>query len=813
VENFIDCIYTSRTGSLWFGTRSNGLFWHNARTGEWANYTAENSLSSNTIISIFAESDSNVWVATDQDICHFDGRSWVANVFPAHIKMTSSGGSLSISRDGSLWINHRSRTWNRRTLYPGATLRESREWFRTIRYQPDHQPPETYITFSQDRISQPGNVLLSWIAHDPWQSTPDQQLQYSYRMDQQPWCDYTSKTSEIFLSVGDGEHTFEVRARDRDMNVDPVPARVSFYVTPPTWKQTWFIALITAFLVTILYFIFHLMHRNNIIKQLSEAKVRLFTNISHEFRTPLTLILGPLQQVQHALRPKDPLQRPLHVMYHNGLRLMRLVNQLLDFQKIEAGQLRLEPGQDDVMGFIRKVASDFETMARDKHIDFRIATNPDQCQMSFDPDKLEKILYNLLANAFKFTHNEGHIRVSAAIVTSSEADPSVRQAANGRQEMKKRLTITVQDDGIGIPQKQLPHIFNRFYQVDDRSHFHRGGTGIGLALVKELVALHNGEIDVQSQMGVGTTFQIMLPLVQTGVAHAVPSQDRLAPGAALATEPISIAHLEEPRAQAPKCESVILLVEDNADMRQFIRHDLESRYRIREAANGREAIELAIEPPCDLIISDVMMPEMNGIELCKILKQDERTSHIPIILLTARSSHVHKIEGLEIGADDYITKPFHTRELEIRIHNLIQSRKLLQERFSRQIKVEPKEITITPTDEKILRRAIDCLEQHMDDQEYGVEAFSRDMGMSRVGLYNKLKALTNQSVQEFIFNIRLKRAAQLLRDSDLTITEISFQVGFKDSSHFTKLFKKQFGVPPSSFNKTYQQMDSTRLDS
>ncbi len=795
VENFIDCIFSTPGGDLWFGSRSNGLFWLNAKTGQWTNFTADSSLSSNTIISICCKSDSSVWVATDQDICHFDGKSWVANVFPAHIKMTSSGGSMHMAADGSLWINQLSRVWNRRALYPSARIRQSAASFRTIRYQPDKQPPETVITFSQDHISHPGNVLLSWSAHDPWKVTPDQQLRYSYRMDRQPWSDYTTKTSEIFLAVPDGQHTFAVRARDRDLNVDPTPAQVAFYVSPPTWRQTWFIALIIAFLATIVLFVLRLMHRNVIIKELSDARQKLFTNVSHEFRTPLTLLLGPLQQMQKTLHRENPLQRQLQMMLRNCLRLLRLVNQVLDFQKIEAGQLRLEPSLDDVMGYIRKIAGNFESLAREKRIDYRIETAPNEYRTSFDPDKLEKIIYNLLSNAFKFTAAKGLVQLQAAIAP-------VKNSGGGSH----RLEIVIRDSGIGIPKKELANIFDRFYQVDDHSHRHRGGTGIGLNLVKELVNLHNGEIRVESEEGKGTTFFISLILAaETGTelkesARAKAAWEQIPESAPVNTR-TSPSLVNKESLKKP----LILLVEDNADMRQFIRQDLQPLYRILEAENGIAALAIAGRRPVDLIISDIMMPEMDGIEFCRRIKTDERFSHIPIILLTARSSFMHKIEGLETGADDYITKPFHTRELEIRVRNLIHSRRLLRERFRRQTAIEPKQVTVTSTDEKFLRRALDIIETHMDDSEYDVASFSKDMGLSRVGLYQKLKALTDHSVQEFIFSVRLKRAAQLLIESGLTVTEVAFQVGFKDSSHFTKLFKKHFGAPPSSYIKKLQK--------
>jgi signal transduction histidine kinase/AraC-like DNA-binding protein/ligand-binding sensor domain-containing protein len=802
VENFIDCIHDTPAGNLWFGTRSNGLFRLDSRTHQWTNFTAEDGLSSNTIISIYAKSDSDVWVATDQDICHFDGYSWVANVFPTHIKMTSSGGALRISADGSLWINQLSRAWNRRALYQKTDLPKTTNIYKTIRYRPEYLAPETMITFSQERVSPPGNVLVSWTARDPWKSTPDQQLQYSYRLDHGPWSNYTNKTNELFLSVADGDHTFQVRARDRDMNVDPIPAKVAFYVVPPTWRQPWFITLIITFLTTIGYFLVRLLHRNKIIQELSEAKLKVFANISHEFRTPLTLIMGPLHQIQGSLQPGNPWLKQFDMMYRNCMRLMRLVNQVLDFQKIEAGQLRLEPSQDDVIAFIKKVAATFESIAREKQIVFQIDTNVAGYRMSFDPDKLEKILYNLLSNSFKFTNRQGTITINLQVCAIPHPVENSHSSAPPQKELKQWLEIQVRDNGIGIPKKDLPLIFDRFYQGDDRSHLHRGGTGIGLALVKELVSLHNGEIQVESEEGKGAIFRIRLPLPQT--------EDSLTLGSSHLEEPTFLPSLISPRTpkrilKRPEKElqkaPLILLVEDNADMCEYIRSDLQARYRILQAQNGRDGLTLALQHRLDLIISDVMMPEMNGIEFCKMIKNDERTSHIPIILLTARSSYLHKIEGLETGADDYITKPFHTRELEIRIHNLIHSRKILRERFSKQVRIEPKEITITSTDEKFLLRAIEIIENHLDDPDYSVDFFSRDIGMSRVGLYHKLKALTDLSVQEFIFALRLKRAAQLLKQSGLNITEVAYQVGFKDSSHFTKLFKKHFGIPPSAFIK------------
>ncbi|HNW58893.1 MAG TPA: response regulator [bacterium] len=811
VENFIDCISTSPAHSLWMGTRSNGVFCRNARNGAWLRYTSENGLSSNTIISILACSDSNVWVATDQDICHFDGQSWSANVFPDVRRMTNEGGTLRRTADGSLWINHVSRTWYRRAVRHSPHASDGE--FTTIRYRPDGLPPETVITYAQDRIAPPGNVLISWAALDPWENTPGQQLKYSCRLDDQPWSEFSSKNSEVLLAVGDGHHSFEVRARDRDLNLDTQPARVTFYVIPPVWKQSWFIALMVSFLVIIAGFVYRLYHRNRTIQELSDARQNLFTNISHEFRTPLTLIMGQLPHLQRALGGEAGLKPRLEIISANCARLLRQVTLSLDFQKMTAGRLTFTATRADLIEVIHKSAADLHPMAAEKGIDFRCESAISVLFMEFDAEKMEKILFNLLSNAIKFTPAGGTIRLTVDHAAGREPNSTVKTRQPHQQEQGGWLAIRVADSGIGIPKNKQKYVFDRFYQIEDPRGMQRGGTGVGLALTRELVALHGGEIRVDSEFGRGSTFTVFLP-VAACTASAAPPPSADAGAASPAARPsgdaraaADAAALADPAAPGRIATAAgremgrkILLVEDNSEMRRYIREELAEDGRIYEAENGAVACEMIPRILPDIIVSDVMMPEMDGLELCRRIKSDERCSHIPVILLTARSSHPAKMKGLETGADDYLTKPFSAEELRARIDNLLISRMRLQARFRRQIVVQPNEIAITSADEKFLRRVMAVSEAHLGEAEFNVDEFSREIGMSRVSLYHKLRTLTGYSVQEFIHVMRLKRGAQLLRDSDLNVTQIAYQVGFKDASHFTKLFKKHFGQSPSEFH-------------
>jgi DNA-binding response OmpR family regulator len=418
-------------------------------------------------------------------------------------------------------------------------------------------------------------------------------------------------------------------------------------------------------------------------------------------------------------------------------------------------------------------------------------------------------MFNILSNALKYTPSNGNIKVKVTVI-QTEKTRTIVLSKQKHVKFENWLQINVTDTGIGISKRNIEKIFERFYQAQDNIKTAVGGTGIGLSVVKEMVQVHFGKISVESLEGKGTTFTILIPLIEEGMLEGNYEENKIN-----SSEHINIKFPEseddEKSISINENKNIgdhkykLLVVEDNADMREYIKEELQNEFTILEACNGNQGFDIAINESPDLILSDIMMPNIDGIEFCKKIKTDERTSHIAVILLTARSSRESKIEGLETGADDYLTKPFYSDELRLRINNIIESRRKFREQFGKTLELKPSNIQITSVDQKFIKNAINIIEENIDDPEFGVEKFSHLIGMSRVALYNKLKALTDNSVQEFIFVIKLKRAAQLLRESGKSVTEITYDVGFKDPSHFSKLFKKHYGLSPKAYINEYNK--------
>ncbi|MBD2699542.1 tetratricopeptide repeat protein [Spirosoma sp. BT702] len=516
------------------------------------------------------------------------------------------------------------------------------------------------------------------------------------------------------------------------------------------------------------------------LQQLDQAKSHFFANISHEFRTPLTLILGTLQDKLNQ-NPNAP-SAEFAVMHRNASRLLELINQLLDLSKLESGRLKLEARPGDMGQFFRIIMSSFGSQAEYRRITFDLSMPETGLYYLFDADKLEKITSNLLSNAFKHTPDGGRIRL---LVDTLPETSSIR--------------ISVQDSGPGLAIDQLDKVFDRFYQ-GSRQYSDQQGSGIGLALTKELVELHGGQISVESQLGHGARFVVELPLSQCSAA-VIPSADVSIPILIKLSRFTNVAPDDVTPCQAATDtkKPLLLIVEDNPDLRTYIRQHLQNQYRVIERENGRLGLEAAQAEIPDVVISDLMMPEMDGLELCHHLKTDERTSHIPVILLTALATQESKLQGLETGADDYLTKPFDARELLLRVSNLLEMRRRMRERFGREIRLQPNDVNVTSTDEKFLQRIMIVAEAHLSDSLFGPEEFSREVGMSRMQLHRKLTAITGQTTTEFLRTLRLKRAAQLLEAQAGNVSEVAFTVGFEHLSYFAKSFREQFGVSASEY--------------
>ena len=515
-------------------------------------------------------------------------------------------------------------------------------------------------------------------------------------------------------------------------------------------------------------------------------KLRFYTNISHEIRTPLTLILGPLEKMQTNSIPEAEIKGHVDVMYRNATQLHQLINQLLDFRKLETGNLKLDLACGDMVTFLEEIVESFNKYAEGKEIKLKFNSLEKEIITNFDADKLGKIINNLLSNALKFTAKGGKISVNISIVFDSDEFEQIVESTE-----KRMIEINVKDSGIGIAEANLDKIFNRFFQIDDGVK--HTGTGIGLALTKELVKLHNGNISVKSTLGKGSKFTIHLPYEHTFNYIQADSPN-------IRNESIGIHPIEEPdNYTLIPGRKIILLVDDNSDVRYFIKTHFNPNFQVLEGENGLEGWNIALKTIPDIIICDVLMPDMDGFEFCRKIRKDERTSHIPIILVTALASREHEIEGLSHGADDYITKPFDLVILQTKVENILSVRQSLRKRYANELLLQPKNIILSSPDERFLQKAIEVVEKYISDSDLDIERFATEIGVSRMQLYRKLDALTEMTVKEFVRNIRLKRAAQLLVQKKLNISEVAYAVGFKDLSHFRKCFKQEFGMSATEY--------------
>ncbi|WP_051957606.1 ATP-binding protein [Altibacter lentus] len=523
------------------------------------------------------------------------------------------------------------------------------------------------------------------------------------------------------------------------------------------------------------------------VREIDTIKSKFFANISHEFRTPLSLILGPVNQSLENIPASETIEdstdvpvkgKHLKVMKRNALRLQNLVDQILDLSKIDQGKMKLRVTEGDIIQFVRSIVFSFESLTEIKHIHFQTHFPKNIENAYFDRDKLEKIIVNILSNAIKFTPEHGKV----AVLVEDHAGS---------------LKISITDTGNGIQKEELTHVFDRFYQTETTQD---QGTGIGLALVKELVHLYRGQISVASTEEVGTTFKVLLPyhkssfredeIVEVNNNHPSENIDHT----------VLFSEADEPTTNGKEINAdlpLILIVEDNPDLRHYIATQMEDDFTIIMAKDGQEGFSKAeVEIP-DLIISDVMMPKMNGYELCKKLKTDLKTSHIPVILLTAKAEQSDKLEGLETGADDYLTKPFDGRELKIRAENLIQQREILRHKFSGELKIRPSQVTLSSMDERFMNQVITAIEDHMSNEFYTVEDLASHVGFSRSQLNRKLKNLTGKSPNQLIREFRLTRAKELLEQRSASISEVAYQVGYTNLSYFSKSYKEAFGMLPS----------------
>ncbi|MDD4991268.1 MAG: two-component regulator propeller domain-containing protein [Paludibacter sp.] len=604
--------------------------------------------------------------------------------------------------------------------------------------------------------------------------------------------------SATYSNLNQGTYQFIVYASNNDNVWSTKPLILEVVILPPFWLTWW--AFIIYFLLgmLLLWYIvnfnlrkqkreFENAQRVREAKQLhemDEMKFRFFTNISHEFRTPLTLIISPVEKLLREAKSDDE-KSLLSIIHRNANGLLELVNQLLDFRKLDVQKDTLNLSVGDVVAFIKDICYSFTELANRKAINFSFSTSVSELRMEFDPEKMRKVISNLLSNAFKFTPNNGKIDVTIGLI----------QQLN---DAKQTLKITVADSGIGIPAKDLERVFERFYRVENAENGNQTGTGVGLHIVSEYVKLHNGDIGVESQPGKGSVFTFALPVTQHIHEEIISQnvQEEEIPEELTGEEAVLV---EDHRSKLP----LMLVVDDNEDFRNFISAMFTDSYRILKAEDGEIALKIILDKMPDLIICDVMMPNMDGFELCRMVKQDIRISHIPIILLTAKAGEENKYKGLEAGAEDYIAKPFNMEMLTLKVSRIIERQKKTRDQFKHKVDITTTDVEITSMDEKFVKKAVALVEENLSSSEFLVEDLCREMGMSRVYFYKKILSLTDKTPSEFIRFIRLKRAADLLEKSQLFVNEVAFQVGFNDPKYFRKYFKDEYGVSPNEYKKKF----------
>ena len=798
-NNILNLLKDSK-GRLWIGTWDQGLGRMDLPEHKVLRFSEKNGLREKTIIALVEDHKGNVWVSTKNGIYKYEDKSGFFKRYP--------------DLDGEYRINSVFKDEDR--LYFGTNE-------GVVAFKPDELEDfkeETPIVFTGLKlfnkelgIGEEG-VLDQHILHENFIELkhnhsvvtfefsalkyPFSRYEYAIKLENfdQDWREIGTQRSATFTNLAPGDYTFKVKARIPGGSWGEEYKEINVLVHKPFWK-TWWAYLAYAFIFSFLLYLFYLYSiqweklKTNLRvekitrekeQELSKLKLKFFTDVSHEIRTPVTLMMGAVNRIAEENGSKKS-SEAVQQIKKNGNHLLHLVNELLDFRRLESSGIKLKAARGNFVKFVKEIYLSFSTHAANLQINYQFVAEKEDVPLWFDRDQMEKVIYNLLTNAFKFTSIGGSIKVEVV-------------------QDDQNVLLIVEDTGRGIPEKKLKKIFKRFYQNDsDPAQQKEDGFGIGLSIAKGIVKLHSGQIFVESEVNKGSKFVVkLLP----GADHFLPHQ---IVESFKDSESLDNYVMDGPDKNSEQiltdgfANSTVLIVEDNEGIRNYLVQFLQPLFKVVAAPNGKEALEIATTQIPDLVISDVMMPEMDGISLTMRLKKDIRTSHIPVILLTARTSLVYKKEGLETGADDYVTKPFSESLLKARIINLLKNRQLLREKFQLEMATEPKDIAISSPDQEFLEALTKVIEENLGNPDLKAEIIAREIGISHSVIYKKIKSLTGLSLVEFIRDYRLKVAAQLLKKHDLPVVDICLRVGFSDRKYFSQVFKKRFGSSPSEYSK------------
>ncbi|HWK05157.1 MAG TPA: two-component regulator propeller domain-containing protein [Puia sp.] len=822
-------------GNIWAGTMGGGLDWFDPKTHRFVTFNEENGLNNNIVNSIVEDAKGYLWLSTNKGISRFNPLN----------RTFRNYGVYNGLQDLEFIVGSGYRTANGRIFFGGVN---GFNVFDPGAVRDNKIPPVSRLTgfllFNKpvgigeknsplkENIEDAKEITLTYdqsdftIEYAALSYTVPSENKYAYQLEgfDKNWNYAGSERKATYTNLVPGRYLFKVRAANNDGIWNPKETTLTIIITPPFWKTWWAYGLYMLLIALILYIIYKDIADKEKLKgqvrferltadkmqELNRIKLNFFTNVSHELRTPLSLIMDPLRKIIREELPPEQVKKYSGLMYNNASRLMKLINQMLDLRKLEAGHAKLAARPANIVTATKNIATLFNIHAVERNIHYSITASTDNLPVWIDQDKFEKIIFNLISNAFKYTPDNGSISI---LISLANAD-----SASGAQASPGYVTIHVRDTGVGIPAHLKDKVFEIFYQVEETSRFEHGSTGIGLALTKELVELHKGRIEVESELGRGSDFIIYLPL---GHQHLTQSEQSaitepdIAPDPAdpSSQDPEIIRPADEPELHL-ESTPLILLVEDNKDLREYLKEELGQFYKVDYAPNGSIGYEKAVTLIPDLIISDIMMPEITGLQLCEKIKTDERTSHIPVILLTAKQAEAHQIEGYSAGADAYIPKPFNTELVLARIRNLLASRKKLRELYGKEPVSDDQgglaghapsspDLEMNPLDKEFIDKAIRIVKDNLADITFDIDILSAKLKVSRRQLYRKLKALTDQTAHDFVTTIRLKKAAELLVTGEYSIAEVAYKVGFSEPANFSRSFTRQFGKSPKKYIAEY----------
>ncbi|MEZ4934603.1 MAG: ATP-binding protein [Saprospiraceae bacterium] len=796
---------------FWIGTGGGGLNRFDLETGEFSHFTKKDGLPDDVIYGILDDEAGNLWMSTNQGLSRFNPAAGIFKNYGAKDGLQDNefnSGAYFKGRDGRLFFGgiggfnaFLPSAVEDNIFKPPIVITDFKLANQSVNFKAEGSP-------LKQAISQTKDLVLTWehnifsFEFTALDFTEPNQNKYAYLLENfnSDWQYIGTQRSATFTNIDPGEYIFRVKGTNHDGTWNEEGTSLKITILPPWWK-TWWAYLGYALLLGATGYGFYKFQLNRKLeqaeaerlKEMDSLKTRLYTNITHEFRTPLTVILGMTEKLaggswQAAVSERDrgTIRYGFSLIQRNGKNLLRLVNQLLDLSKLDSGKMTLDLVQTHMVNYLQYLTESFHSMAEEKNIQLTFYSEEPELTMDCDEVKLQHIMYNLLSNAIKFTPSGGKIVVH------------LRQIV---QDGQPCLKVVVQDSGIGIPLDKLPHVFDRFYQVDSSATRKGEGTGIGLALTKELVDLMGGSISVKSQKGDGAEFRVLLPVHQFTVRQS--SVRRYAEGdkPAMAMAEDAFPLTDELKTDELRTEK-LLIIEDNRDVTAYLVSILENDYQIETAEDGQAGIEKALETIPDIIISDVMMPRKDGFEVCRALKLDERTSHIPIVLLTAKADDEAKITGLKTGADAYLMKPFNREELFVRLEKLIELRNQLQKKYAQADPPDPQPSATEPTlDDLFMQKFKQAIEKKMELSDLGVDDLCEELSISRTQLFRKAKALTGESPVRFIQQMRLRKAKELLRTTELNVSEIAYEVGFTDPAYFSRAFNKEFGMSPSTIRK------------